>query len=131
MSINISIMKIIDYFFYRIYLFEEKRRNPALFGGSLFTTLVIFNLTAVIWLPLFRILTKDSETAKFVSIIVFIICTIISFFRYKQKKNIIINQFKHSKYNQIIPDWCFIVMISVSALIGIAIVFLVKSIRLF
>lgn len=111
-------MKLLDYYFYRTYLFQKARGNPALFGGSLFTTLITICFSAPIWLPVFDAITNDKVLQRVLSYSFLVVCFVFSYYRYKREKDRILREFKDSKYNKLIPNWCFAALVPISCLIG-------------
>ena len=51
-----TIMKWLDYIFYRLYLHFVKKDVPPVFGASVVFALNIFSLTVFLWVPLLRYL---------------------------------------------------------------------------
>lgn len=110
-------MKLLDYYFYRTYLFQKARGNPALFGGSLFTTLITICFSAPIWLPVFDAITNDKVLQRVLSYSFLVVCVVFSYYRYKREKDRILREFKDSKYNKI-PYWCLVALVPICGIIG-------------
>ena len=112
-----NILKPFDYFFYRNYIYFEKKKDMPFFSSILMTSMLFASLTSSIWLNLRYVMIIYSE-----DIVVFknfrreytlsmaigaFTYYMITYFLYKKRKEKVLKEFKNSKYNRILPYWVF------------------------
>ena len=116
-------MTIFDYYFYRMYLYYQARKDPALLYGSFATAAVFLNILSAVWMEILHILLQDKVNGKIAVIILYATGFYLSYIRYKKNKNIIIEKYKDSEYNTILSQWIFPSLVPISLIIGLIVAF--------
>lgn len=114
-------MILIDYPFYRFYMWERKRgetHKDSVINASIFATTIFILLTPGIWVNLLLLLFKDSTDLY---LIVFFVVLYVLYKRYKKICSQLCCKYKKSIFNKIIPDVCIPLFIFLYIIIGLAI----------
>lgn len=128
-NMEFNVLKPFDYFFYRNYIFFEKKKDMPFFSSVLMTSMLFASLTSSIWLNLQYVMIIDAEDIVVFKnfrreytlsmVIVAFAYFIGTYFLYKKRKEKTLKDFKNSKYNRIIPYWVFPTIAFISFFLGL------------
>ena len=112
---KLNVLKPFDYLFYRHYIFFQEKKDMPFFSSVLSMTMFYGGLTSAFWYNLcYLIFTENIVVFKYTDrkytltiIISAVLYFLATFFLYKKRKGKILDDFKDSKYNRIIPYWVF------------------------
>lgn len=126
---NFNILKPFDYFFYRIYIYFEKKKDMPFFSSVVMTSMLFEALTSSIWFNLrYVMITVDQDIVVFRNfrreytlsmVISAFTYFMLTYFLYKKRKEKVLKEFKNSKYNRIIPYWVFPTIAFFACFIGL------------
>lgn len=110
-------MKIIDYIFFRSYTHYKRNNDLPMFTSVIVVSSIVGSITTPLWYCLLKL--TYSEMPKHVYGVTFVICILV-YMRYRKRKDAILNRFCYSKYNKIIPQWTYFVLLVFSMAFGIS-----------
>ncbi len=112
---------MLNYIFYRAYLAYEKKKESGLYSATMYCCAIC----VVLFMPILGladlILGYGHKHKTEVGIVYFTLTPLLTFFYYYRRKNLkkLINKYRSSPYNKIIPSWLFFLGIPIAAVIGI------------
>lgn len=111
-------MKIFDYLFYRSYKHNDRPDRDPFFGACIFVAAQIVCLTIPIWYSFLYLFFKNPSS--FISLCVCFSIFLVVRIYYHRNKEVVMNRYKNSKYNRLIPTWAIFCITYLTFAIGVA-----------
>lgn len=109
-----------NYIFYRAYMTYEKKKKPGLFGATAYCSVVYMFLCMPIYVLVEFLLKKHLSFGK-AAITLYIVGVVIAvFLRYHRKSKLkqVIERYRGSAYNKIIPAWSIFLVPPLAMILG-------------